>query len=401
MPADAGAVTTIEHTERISTELPAKTARLVGLDVARGLAVFGMFAAHTIPVGWLHDLVSGRAAALFAVLAGVSIALMSGGATPFAGARRGGSRMRIAIRAVLLFLLGLALSTLHAPAMVILAFYGVLFLLSVPLLRLRTQALAMLAAAFAVGGPLLSFVLRQGIEMDEMGYHPTFAEFTSVAGLWKLCHGLLLTGAYPVLTWLPFLLAGMALGRLELRAVRGRLIAIGIGLGVLGYGGSWLALNVFGGREHLLSLMPPGMPPQMIDMVLSSALGTVPTHDPVFLLTASAHSGTPFEIVGASGVAIAVIGLCLFGERLRGVLVPISSVGALALTAYVGHLLALKAVGSDRLGQVISEHLYLPWLVLVAAAMLITTTWRRILGRGPLEWALHRASAWPARLVSR
>ena len=48
-----------------------------------------------------------------------------------------------------------------------------------------------------------------------------------------------------------------------------------------------------------------------------------------------------------------------------------------------------------------AENPYLPWLVLVAATMLITTTWRVLLHRGPLEWALHHASTAPARLLTR
>jgi uncharacterized membrane protein YeiB len=96
-----------------------------------------------------------------------------------------------------------------------------------------------------------------------------------------------------------------------------------------------------------------------------------------------------------------VIGLCLFGQRLRRLLLPISSVGALALTSYAGHLLALKAFGPDQLGRMSAENPYLPWLVLVAATMLITTTWRVLLHRGPLEWALHHASTAPARLLTR
>ncbi|WP_344137822.1 heparan-alpha-glucosaminide N-acetyltransferase domain-containing protein [Saccharopolyspora halophila] len=377
-------------------------ARLVGLDVARGLAVFGMFAAHVMPpTYWPSSLASGRAAALFAVLAGVSISLLSGGSRPHAGTRMRTSRVRIAVRAVLLFLLGLGLTTLQVPAMVILAFYGVLFLLSIPLLRLRAAALAILAAVLAVGAPLLSYVLRGGVETNRLGYTPDFGDFGSLDGFWTAVHSLLLTGAYPVLTWLPFLLTGMSLGRLDLLAVRGKLIAVGAGLAALGYGGSWIAMNPLGGHDVLLSTLPPGLPPKLLDAVLSSSMGTAPTTSPVWLLTAGAHSGTPFDIVGASGVAIAVIGACLFGQRLRGPLLPVSSVGALALTSYAGHLLVLKAVGAERMGQLIAEHPYVPWLALMVGTAVLTIGWRVLLGRGPLEWALHHASTAPARLLAR
>ena len=60
--------------------------RILGLDIARGLAILGMAGAHigeTEPFQWLDpatwtDLVHGRSSILFAVLAGISIALMTG-----------------------------------------------------------------------------------------------------------------------------------------------------------------------------------------------------------------------------------------------------------------------------------------------------------------------------------
>ncbi|MFB9903184.1 DUF418 domain-containing protein [Allokutzneria oryzae] len=383
-----------------ATQARSTSARIIGLDVARGLAVFGMFAAHTVPGTWLYTLASGRAAALFAVLAGVSIALLSGGTDPFEGPRLKRARLRIAIRAVLLFALGLALTSLHVPAMVILAFYGVLFLISTALLRLRATTLMVFATVLAIVGPVLSFFLRKGIQTNLIGYHPDFSAFSSAEGMWTLLHGLLLTGAYPVLTWLPFLLAGMAVGRLDLHAVRGQLVRIGAALAVLGYGASWLAMNAFGALAHLKSTLPPGVPPEVLDVVLESNYGAVPTTDPVWLLTAGAHSGTSFEIIGATGVALAVIGICVWADRLRVLLTPLSSVGALALTAYVGHLLALKAIGPEQLASMAAQHPYLPWLALVAGTAVFAIVWRRLLGRGPLEWLLHKASTWPAQRVA-
>src|SRR6185503_12411768 len=76
----------------------------------------------------------------------------------------------------------------------------------------------------------------------------------------------LLTGGYPVLTWMPFVFAGMALGRLELTAVatRIRLAIIGPALVVIGYGGSWIALRLFGGAD--LSPRFPGGSKKFGDM---------------------------------------------------------------------------------------------------------------------------------------
>jgi len=66
--------------------------RITGVDVARGLAVLGMLTAHVGPGGpddpwpWsLAQVVDGRSAALFVLLSGVSVALISGGSSPVIG----------------------------------------------------------------------------------------------------------------------------------------------------------------------------------------------------------------------------------------------------------------------------------------------------------------------------
>ena len=77
--------------------------RLAGVDAARGLALIGMMSVHLfrMPYGpdapLARELVSGRSAALFAVLAGVGIALATGGTQPVVGAPAllgGGARSR-------------------------------------------------------------------------------------------------------------------------------------------------------------------------------------------------------------------------------------------------------------------------------------------------------------------
>jgi uncharacterized membrane protein len=65
------------------------SARLVGVDVARCLALLDMIATHALPardagggLGLAHEIAGGRASALFAVLAGASLATVSGGSRP-------------------------------------------------------------------------------------------------------------------------------------------------------------------------------------------------------------------------------------------------------------------------------------------------------------------------------
>ena len=100
---------------------------------------------------------SGRAAALFAVCAGVGIALATGGSRGLAGGRRDlGAAAGLVVRAALIGVLGMLLVELDAPVAVILLYYALLFVVAIPLLRLPVPALAALAVLWCVLAPVLS-----------------------------------------------------------------------------------------------------------------------------------------------------------------------------------------------------------------------------------------------------
>lgn len=377
----------------------------MGVDAARGLAVLGMIVAHVAAAdatAGLWQLVNGRAAVLFGLLGGVSLALMAApvlrSGDPGARSRL---RRRVGVRALLLVVLGLVLAAVSTGPMVILVVYGVEFLLVLPLLFAGPAVLAVTAAVWAVAGPLLSFGLRSvlpGPRNDSgqllIGNVVHAADLTSAAGLVRALDTVLLSGAYPVLTWMPFLLLGMAIGRLDLRACAGRLLAGGLAGATIGYGGSWLAVDVLGGRQSLLRAVEPmsaalGVPPgAVLEIVGSGSYGTVATTTPVWLLTATPHSGSPFDVVGATGVAVAVLALCLLAARAAGwALAPLAATGALALTLYTGHIVALAFAGEAPQTA--------PWATTAAfcaVAVLVATGWRGLVGRGPVEWLVHAVS---------
>ena len=102
----------------ITTPAPraAGRSRLAGVDAARGLAVLGMVAVHVLPrtdddggPSLPYVLASGRAAAAFAVLAGVGVAL----ATARTGEGRALQRGRLLVRAAAVGALGLTLGALE------------------------------------------------------------------------------------------------------------------------------------------------------------------------------------------------------------------------------------------------------------------------------------------------
>lgn len=388
---------------------PAATmTRISGVDVARGLAVLGMFAAHVGPdpqaggFGSVLEIAQG-AAALFALLAGVSIALLSGGCTPAAGRAGHRAATRIAVRAALLVPLGLVLTALGTDIDIILTFYGVYFLLALPALRRRAGMLAALAGALAVLAPLASYALRAHfwpIGPNTAAEDLDFGNVTSLHGLAIL----LFLGAYPAITYMPFVLGGMAVGRLDLRkpATARRLIAIGGALTVLGYGGSWLALHPLGGLARLLASVPSPDRGLSADQLFGGLDGVVPTTSPAWLLTSAVHSGTPFWIAGAGGIALIVLGCCLLLTRPPGrgraavATMPVADLGAMALTAYSLQIVAIALFDDNYDGAA-------AWIELAlfsGAALLLATTWRRRLAeRGPLETLLHVSSTKTAQVL--
>ncbi|WP_051179113.1 heparan-alpha-glucosaminide N-acetyltransferase domain-containing protein [Nocardia concava] len=342
---------------------PATASRIAAIDAARGLAVLGMITVHvgvlrdpswTDPGSWL-GVAAGRSSILFATLAGVSIALLSGRRQPPTGAELVSVRLRILVRALVLFALGGLLTALGSGISVILQTYALLFACCLPFLRWQPRRLLLLAAGWAVIAPPLTAALGQLVSSSCEGADVCFgAQVTDLA----------ITGDYPGLVWMTFALTGLALGRCDLTATatRMRLVAAGVPLMVLGYGGAWL-LGRFGSLESAEY-------PQ--------------------LLTAEPHSGSTFEIAGSLGFALTMIGVLLFTMNLlHPLLFPVMAVGTLPLTVYSAHIIAVRL-----LGDAVPDAIVLA--VFLTITLAASTIWALVVGRGPLEravsWLCDRAT---------
>lgn len=344
--------------------------RVVGIDLARGLAVVGMLAAHLLviedfvasePSTWV-DIVNGRSSILFAVLAGVSIALVTGGVRPLRGEARARASGRIALRGMLLWLIGAVLVATGVPVYVILPAYAILFLLSLPFLGLPARPLFLLAAALGIVMPFLQAVLDASV----FWFTPDGVLVSTLTG-WH----------YPFPVWIAFLLAGMAVGRTDLRSVRTAVLLLlsGAALAVLGY-------------------------------TVSAATGSTPEEESLSVVaaawTARAHSSGVLEVVGSGGFAVAVIGLCLLVCRtvLRWAVVPLRAVGAMPLTAYSVQLIVWAVVAASVLGDsgdLTGFRELEPFWPMTAGLLVACTLWALLIGRGPLEAGIARLSAWVVR----
>ncbi|QFQ95258.1 DUF418 domain-containing protein [Streptomyces phaeolivaceus] len=380
--------------------------RLVGIDLARGLAVFGMYAAHVGPdpadggpLGFAMELARGRSSALFALLAGFTLVLITGRPQPRTGRAGRQAVTRMVIRSLVLIALGFALTALDTDVDVILAFYGLTFLAVLPLYRLRARTLALLAAATALTMPQLLHGVRLSIEngdwADALVAADPLARVSDTDGFVEL----LFTGEYPVLTWASFMLAGMAVARLDLTrsVIRTRLALTGGALAVLGYGGSWLALRLVPDARATVAAATDG--DGAASAWWSDTVGYLVDDTPAaWLLVGAPHSQTTFSVLGNTGVALLVVIGCVTAvdrlPRLARPATPVRAVGMTALTAYVLHILAVREFGmEDETGPALVG-LFLHLLV----AMVLATAWTHRFRRGPLEHLLHVCTR-PARLI--
>ncbi|WP_349427098.1 heparan-alpha-glucosaminide N-acetyltransferase domain-containing protein [Microbacterium sp. LWS13-1.2] len=340
--------------------------RIGGVDLARGLAVLGMFAAHllwitgsfdwTRPDTWI-TVVEGRSSILFATLAGVSIGLMTGGRVPLPAARMTTARGRLAVRAGLLWVLGILLIATGVPVYVILPAYALMFLLALPLTSLPARVLLPLAGALAVVMPFVQVLL----DALPLWTSPAGPAVSTALG-WH----------YPFTTWIAFVVAGLGVARSGVTRLRVQvwLVVAGALLAAAAYG----ADAATGARPEAEA---------------ASFLGA--------LWTARPHSTGLLEVVGSGGFALAVLGVCLLLCRtvLRWVVLPLRAVGAMPLSAYTLQLVVWAAIATatlDRVGDLAGFRELQPFWPLTIATVVLCTAWALLIGRGPLETALDAAS---------
>ena len=358
--------------------------RFLGVDVTRGIALLAMLASNVWEVfdddGRLTltgMTATGRAATLFVMVAGISLAFISGGRRPVHGTARRAARANIAVRAVLIGALGLALGYVSPDSVgMILTFYGMFFLLAIPLIGLRPRTLVGIAAALVVVGPLVLIAADSlGLE-DAFDPLPTLTSpFTDPVDLLLL---VLITGAFPAVTCMAYICVGLAIGRLDLSSTRVavRLLVGGLALSLAAWFLSWLLVERLGGLQALLAAAEPGTTPTEIlwDTDLAD------TGSWWWLAQRVHHSGAPLDMLGTLGSAIAVLGAVLLLCRLRALqrlLRPVALAGAMTLTVYATHAVVLAFVST--------ENLLVLWLGLVIGALLFAVLWNRWMGQGPLE----------------
>ncbi len=352
--------------------------RIIGYDLARALAVFGMVAVNfKIAMGagqgepaWLVKLMGvfeGRAAALFVVLAGVGLSLLSRtGRVQNDRARLARDRRALLKRALFLFAVGLLYTPIW-PAD-ILHFYGVYIALAAFLLAAPTGRLWLIAGSLAMAfcALLLAFDYERGWDWTTLSYKG----FWTPAGMVR---HLFFNGFHPVVPWMAFLVLGMILGRQDMASptTRRRVFLWGAGAAVMAELLSALLVNG----------LAMGASPEDRQLI-AAVFGTEPMPP------------TPLYLIAAGGAACAVTAAAVaVGERFgRSVWVrPLVSTGQLALTLYVAHVVlgmgVLETIG--RLENQTPAFSAMASAVFCAVSVAFAHAWRSRFRRGPLEAAMR------------
>jgi uncharacterized membrane protein YeiB len=354
--------------------------RILGLDVARGLAILGMAGAHigdtptfewTDPATWT-DLVHGRSSILFAVLAGVSIALMTGREAGPDPARLPSLRLNLVGRGGVIFVIGILLEYLNTPIAVILTLYGLIYVVAIPVLRWQPWQLLLGAGVLALLGPATLAALN-AVTLNPYGAGLTFV----------------ISGSYPITVWMAFVLGGMALGRLRVASLRTALVALGIGTGlaVVGYTVGALGQGIVQrlGADGSFVSSEPGWEGYPEALAAADPLGAALRA----FLAVDAHTGGTAEILGSGGFAVAVIAVCLLiSGPLRGAVLPLGALGSMPLSAYTGHILVIALISGP--GAFFTDGVF--WLVLSIGLVIVATLWSAFVGQGPLERLVARAA---------
>lgn len=346
--------------------MTATSARVIGVDTARGLALIGMFVAHVAPVvadpaaAALLAVADERPRLLFALTAGVGLGFISGGTSPIDdGTDRGVLRRQIAIRAIALIVLGVTIAlTLHPLVYIILDVYGVAFLLMLPLLFLSPRLALGLGIGLLVFTPAIAEIATRTEFVAEVRATPFAIVADWVVG-----------GAYPVIVWVPVMLIGLAFARLDLGSAR----TVGL-IGLLGAAAAALLLP-------LASMLPsPSLPEAASSLPLRASLEAVANVGVGAAVLAALLWATGLASSGVRRIATAVAS-------------PVTAMGSMPLSVYTVHLVVIAlAIRTDPETGIPTDDSWGLLVGLIVGSMLFAWLWRRFIGRGPLEWALRTLS---------
>lgn len=334
----------------------ASAGRMLVPDVLRGIAIIAMLLAHAqvfLPdVPWALKFAVGNvnnlASPLFALVMGMSAQIVW---------NRGGSiwatLVRQWIRGVALIALGVWMATWGSWVAIVLQYLGLLLIVGVPILLLRTRWVVVIAAAVAL-------VSQPVLELARTAMPWVYSQDWLVQELvtWT-AYG----RSYRLINLLPFFLLGALLLRHGFK--RDRVLVVMAAIAPI----AWLSYRV-----------------------LPNLLGF------------DTRSGDWLDTLGDVGLVFAVYVVVVLAATVRRertregwvrVFAPLSAWGQLALSLYVLHV-GLIVLWAREWGRP-AENAYLGWVIVVLGSLAVAWLWWRFVGTGPVEWVLALVTGKPKK----
>jgi uncharacterized membrane protein YeiB len=352
--------------------------RILGFDFARGLAIIGMIFVNFKVVmsnqssGWLYEVMevfSGKAAALFVVLAGVGMTLMYKSALRKNDVNKLKQvKTDLLKRAVFLFVIGLSYYFIW-PAD-ILHFYGLYLTIGVIFLGADRRWLFLISILLIIGYTFMFPAINY-----EKGWNWTTLEYTDFFTIKGFFRNLFLNGFHPVIPWVAFLLTGIWVGRINFRdtKIRKKVLLVSLAIFILFKGISVVLVNT-------LSTLSPSDTTE-----IEYAFGTTPM-PPLF-----------FYMVTASSLSVFIITLSIYiTEKFSDTLFikQMVSAGQLALSNYFFHVI-IGMLGAKLLFGKLEQAFTIEFTLAYACVFNILSVvfsyfWRKRFERGPLEYVMRK-----------
>jgi uncharacterized protein len=352
--------------------------RIEGLDVARSLALFGMFVVnYKVIVGaegngsewiiWFTGLFQGRASAVFVLLAGIGISLMT------RKARYGDSDLVIRNKKVIwkrsafLFLVGMVLYIVGWTGD-ILHYYGVFMFIASFFITASNKTIIIICSLFGLMAQIMQVTNNY---LKGWNHDKPFIEYTDFWTVEGFFRNLLFNGYHPLFPWICFFLIGMLIGRLELT---NKVIVKKMGIIFL----ILLILSEFISKVLLHSSL------RLLDLESASYLfqtGPIPPN--------------LFYLISNTSSAVLVVAISIYVTRKfsgNGFINALVKTGQLTLTHYVSHVfvgIAILILLNRVENQTLEFSLIFSSLFFVGS-ILFSVIWRKKFKRGPIELIMRK-----------
>ena len=356
--------------------------RIMGYDLARAMAIFGMVivnfkTAMNANIGnefllWFSTLFEGRASALFVILAGVGVTFLTNKARYSTDNMViKASRISLIKRALLLIAVGLIFTPLWEAD--ILHFYGFYFLIAAAIFMTSNRSLLLISILITLTFPTLMLFFNY----DQNWHWPSL----TYINLWSfdgMIRHIIFNGFHPLFPWAAFLIFGMWLGRLDLSQIkiRNRLLKWSIFTLII------IETIFYLIRLYFAEALSLGLSPKEITSLFSTTI--IPPF-PQYIISAG------------SSACIALVGCLYLSDKFKDSYLNkwLCQTGQLSLTLYVAHvILGMGLLDSiNRLSNQTIGFALFSCLLFCVGGMAFSVLWLKNFKLGPLESIFRRLAS--------